>query len=121
MPPPPAAGGIRFGGPGDFPSLSEDDDKFDWTALCFFAFQLQLFVYDSLCFFLCSDEAEDLATSPRARAASPNRVATPPVSNTLLQPEATMTTLVTPKEKTVVMPILSPIDLGGTRKASSSF
>ena len=29
MPPPPAAGGVRFGGPGDFPSLSEDEDRFD--------------------------------------------------------------------------------------------
>ena len=27
MPPPPVAGGVRFGGPGDFPSLSEDDDR----------------------------------------------------------------------------------------------
>ena len=29
MPRPPAVGGVRFGGPGDFPSLSEDDDRFD--------------------------------------------------------------------------------------------
>ena len=29
MPPPPAAGGIRFGGPGDFSSLSDEEDRFD--------------------------------------------------------------------------------------------
>ena len=28
MPPPPTAGGIRFGGAGDIPSLSEDDDRY---------------------------------------------------------------------------------------------
>ena len=38
MPPPPTAGGIRFGGPGDFPSLSEDEDKFDWIAISFMPF-----------------------------------------------------------------------------------
>ena len=29
MPPPPAARGIRFGGTGDFPSLSKDDDRYE--------------------------------------------------------------------------------------------
>ena len=29
MPPAPAAGGVCFGGPGDFPSLSKDDNMFD--------------------------------------------------------------------------------------------
>ena len=29
MPPPPAAGGVRFGGSGEFPSLSKDDDRYD--------------------------------------------------------------------------------------------
>ena len=28
MPPPPAAGGIRFGGPGEVPLLSKDDDRY---------------------------------------------------------------------------------------------
>ena len=38
MTPPPAAGGVRFDGPGDFPSLSNEEDMFDWNAiyLCLF-------------------------------------------------------------------------------------
>ena len=37
MPPPPTVGGICFGGPGDIPSLSEDDDRYVFvlSRVCF--------------------------------------------------------------------------------------
>ena len=54
-------------------------------------------------FCLCS-VAGDLASPLRAWAASPSRLATPPNSDTPLQPEAARTSPAAPKEKTVVMP-----------------
>ena len=54
MPPPPVAGGIRFGGPGDFPSLSKDDDRYECidTRFCASSSVTSSCITDSLVFFM---------------------------------------------------------------------
>ena len=103
MPPPPTAGGIRFGGPGDIPSLSEDDDRyvnFDMRVLSLYLF---FAISQFWVFFLCSD-AEDLASPPRALTVSPGRVASPLAIDAPLQLEVALTAPATSVEKAVVMP-----------------
>ena len=104
MPPPPAAGGIRFGGTGEIPLLSEDDDRYGCFDTCFCAFFSVTFLRITVSWFSLCSEPADLASPPRACTASPNRVATPPASDTLLQPKAATTAPATSKEKAVVLP-----------------
>ena len=56
------------------------------------------------CDFCLCNEAEDLASPPRALTVSPSRVATPPALDTPLQPKVATTAPVTSTEKAVVMP-----------------
>ena len=103
MPPPPTAGGIRFGGPGDIPSLSEDDDRymnFDMIVLSLYLF---FAISQFWVFCLCSD-AEDLASPPKELTVSPCRLASPSAMRAPPQPEVAPTAPAASLEKAVVMP-----------------
>ena len=98
------AGGIRFGGPGDIPSLSEDDDRymnFDMIVLSFVSLLCHFSILGCFCLF---SDAEDQASPSRELTVSPCRVALPLAMGAPPQPEVAPTAPAASQEKAVVMP-----------------